>query len=574
MDTAPTARQRADQFVDRETQFQLGYLPTEQSNPLTADFHATARRNTGEGVAQLFSVDRVMVELAKELLHSDEMDRLKHSVLRVLESDARIFFGGCGASGRMSVQLEAMWRRFFREASNKDPSQRDKLLRFADKAGSVISGGELAVIQSVEYFEDHQTFGRQQVRDAGVGPKDLFITLGEAGIAWSTIGMALEAEERKAETYFFYCNPRSVMEENLERCRLLFSRERICFIEAPFGPMAITGSTRMQATSLELVCVGYALEWALATWATEYTKLSIAALLSPNEYGNQIADLVARISGPEAVASLARTVESEADAYRRGGIVTYFACKYLFDILADTTERTPTFALPPFPRFADSLARPSWAFAKNPFLPTQAAWEDLLQRPPIGLDWGSDTYEDLKAPPALIDSPPNLSGSVCYEYAIGNEEDASRVSKHPALFVWVDVDCEITADTLRTSGGYDDLFGIHFGTGICTGHRFAVPFDQTSSPLSVSAHLAVKLAFNAISTTTAAVLDRIEGNWMVQVLPTNKKLIDRSIRILSELRQLAYRDAAYLLFETWEGMPQGRGRSESPVAEALIGDRQ
>ncbi len=568
MNISDEARAEADDFVERERQFQLGFLPTEQAHPLTAHFGDTAQRRTDEGIRQLFAVDSSMIETASDLLRSHEIDRLRRSVRRLLETDGRIYFGGCGASGRMSAQLEAMWRRCFIETADRCPSLRDRCLQLADKAGSVVSGGELAVIRSVEYFEDHQSFGRRQVSETGIGPDDLFVALGEAGIAWSTIGMTLEADERGAETYFFYCNPRALMEQNLERCRQLFSRNGICFIEAPFGPMAIAGSTRMQATSLELVCIGYALEWAVSSWATESQGVELPPPATPSDFADSITGLLRQLSEPGAVSGLAGAVEAESEIYRSNGLVTYFADTYLIDILADTTERTPTFALPPFSRRDESTLEPSWAFAKHPFLATPAAWKDLLQRPPTGLDWGSETYRAMNAPSQLAENPPDLSARSCYAYAIGNESDVSRTTRHPAVFLWVDVESRLAVEELAVPEGFDDHYGLNIG-GTHRGARFTVPLSIPAGPLAVASHLAVKLIFNVVSTVTAALLGRIEGNWMVHVLPTNKKLVDRSIRILVELKGISYREAARLFFDTWKRMDPDRRLSDSPVAAAL-----
>jgi N-acetylmuramic acid 6-phosphate etherase len=555
----------ADRFVDEETQFQLGFLPTEQSNPLTVDFHAATRRSTRSGIECLLAVDRVMAEFAARLLCTDKMEALRHSILRVFESDARIFFAGCGASGRMAAQLEAMWRRAFREAAESSPSLRKRCLELAGRAASVISGGELAIIRSVEYFEDHRSFGRRQVRDAGVRPGDLFITLGEAGIAWATIGMALAADDIGAQGYFFYCNPRPLMEERLERCRELFSRKGIRFLEAAIGPMALTGSTRMQATSIELVCIGGALEWAFATWAN--SQLDWASAESPRTFGRTVATLIGALAETAAVSGLAAVVEAETDVYRRGGLVTYHADRYLVDILGDTTERTATFALPPLP-CADRSEEPSWAYAKNPRFPTPEAWQDLLQRPPVGIDWDSTVYRELGAPQALIDAPPLLDLRACHAYAIGNEPDPSRTSRHPSLLFGVHIDDD-GAPPASSAPAFGHRATLRIGGEPAGAEPFSVPASIPSGPLSVARHLAVKLVFNLVSTTTAALLDRIRGNWMVQVLPTNKKLIDRSIRILAELGALPYRHAAHLFFETWHGMPVDERHAKSPVAAAL-----
>ena len=63
---------RADEFITREQQFHLGFLPTEQSNPLTRTMEADFRRSTAVGVKTLQSADRPVLEMAKRILAGAE----------------------------------------------------------------------------------------------------------------------------------------------------------------------------------------------------------------------------------------------------------------------------------------------------------------------------------------------------------------------------------------------------------------------------------------------------------------------------------------------------------------------
>jgi N-acetylmuramic acid 6-phosphate etherase len=45
-------------------------------------------------------------------------------------------------------------------------------------------------------------------------------------------------------------------------------------------------------------------------------------------------------------------------------------------------------------------------------------------------------------------------------------------------------------------------------------------------------------------------LGRILGNWMIQVNATNKKLVDRATRIISELGGISYEEACIELHKT------------------------
>ena len=69
-----------------------------------------------------------------------------------------------------------------------------------------------------------------------------------------------------------------------------------------------------------------------------------------------------------------------------------------------------------------------------------------------------------------------------------------------------------------------------------------------------------------------AAMGRIAGNWMSWVSMSNKKLIDRCIRLLSELGHVGYEEAAVRIFSAaeWVAAQDWSGREEpSPVQVAL-----
>ena len=62
----------------------------------------------------------------------------------------------------------------------------------------------------------------------------------------------------------------------------------------------------------------------------------------------------------------------------------------------------------------------------------------------------------------------------------------------------------------------------------------------------------VKMLLNSLSTCTMVRLGRVMGNYMIWVVPSNLKLIDRSTRYIQRLTSLDYREANHLLFEVIE----------------------
>ncbi len=79
-----------------------------------------------------------------------------------------------------------------------------------------------------------------------------------------------------------------------------------------------------------------------------------------------------------------------------------------------------------------------------------------------------------------------------------------------------------------------------------------VPLPETDFLLDGVTRMAVKTLLNALSTCTMVRLGRVMGNFMIWVVPSNLKLIDRSTRYIQKLTGLEYRDANRLLFEVVE----------------------
>jgi N-acetylmuramic acid 6-phosphate (MurNAc-6-P) etherase len=79
-----------------------------------------------------------------------------------------------------------------------------------------------------------------------------------------------------------------------------------------------------------------------------------------------------------------------------------------------------------------------------------------------------------------------------------------------------------------------------------------VPVPETDFLLDGVTRVAVKMVLNALSTCTMVRLGRVMGNYMIWVVASNLKLIDRATRYIQKLTGLAYDDANRLLFEVVE----------------------
>lgn len=571
----------ARDFIENETQFHLGVIPTEQSNPLTRDLSENIERDTAEGVRTILRADGGIAEVARECFASDAFDKLVRDIRGAMDARRTVLISSVGASGRLALQLSATWRRFFQRLVQRLPLRGKLLLEMAEVVDSFMTGGDRAVVRSVENFEDYMTFGARQIVDAGVGPGDVVIALSECGLSASINGSAVEADKRGCTTYYLHCNPRDILEKHLDRARAVFERENIIQMPLFVGPMAVSGSTRMQVTTVELLVAGAALE--LAAWSWLRDTLTVdelqavgSSVLTAQAYADQFDALIQQLGTGEAVRGIAKAIEYEAETYSQGGLVTYAAHEYLQDILTDTTERQPTFTLPPFRKAGDAESPVSWAYAKDPLYGSGVAWQHILRRPVRGLDWTREDYIAMGAAENIVNNPPAVGSEELSYYRIGNEDDPSRYEKHPAKLVLVDIDGygggDVEAWFDANKGKFDGSMALRIGdikVSACGEADICIPVDMPHTIMELMPHLYVKLIFNLLSTGTMAKMGRVRSNWMIQVLPTNKKLIDRSVRIIAGLSGLPYEAACEEFFISYLGRAPGEEYRESYVVETL-----
>ena len=93
-----------------------------------------------------------------------------------------------------------------------------------------------------------------------------------------------------------------------------------------------------------------------------------------------------------------------------------------------------------------------------------------------------------------------------------------------------------------------------------------MPCRLEHSPLEIMSHMAVKLVLNTASTGIMAVLGRVTGNWMSYVDVSNKKLIDRATRLISEIGNMDYEQACIMLFEAIEELAESTAASDEKVS--------
>ncbi len=399
---------RVEQFITEEQQFHLGFLPTEQSNPLTKSLSSDYAEDTKKGVRTLQRVDREVLKMAQRIFKSPQYKKLYDCTYSTIMNGGRIIYSGCGATGRLSIMVECMWR----EACAKNPS----VAKYANQVESIMTGGDYALVKSVEFFEDYAVFGRRQVQEANMGPKDMLVAITEGGETSSVLGTVAEALDRGCAVFLLFNNPADLLAKHLERSRQAIEDPRVTVLDLYCGPMGLAGSTRMQATTSEQLVAGAALE------ATMQRLLG----LPERDYVADFEKMLDSLETEKSVETIAAYTEFEAGIYREKGKLTYFADDFLLDIFTDTTERSPTFMLPPFRKCDDKVSPQPWTFVKNPLCSTPEVWDRGMHRALRCLAWTPADYEAMGTSDKIGNNPPKISAPELLKFMVGQENVEER----------------------------------------------------------------------------------------------------------------------------------------------------
>ncbi len=157
------------------------------------------------------------------------IEKLTQSVINKLKNGGRLFYIGAGTSGRLGIV----------DASECPPT-------FGvphELVIGLIAGGDSAIRKAVEFAEDSEIQGWNDLKEQNVSNKDIVIGIAASGTTPYVIGALQKCNENDIETGCITCNQGSPLSKTAKYPVVVL-----------VGPEFVTGSSRMKAgTAQKLV---------------------------------------------------------------------------------------------------------------------------------------------------------------------------------------------------------------------------------------------------------------------------------------------------------------------------------
>ena len=633
-----TASPQSEDYVHNKKQFQLHTLLTEQRHPKTWNLSSFLKEDVEEGLRQILSIDADIEGKFQTMVENPAMlDQAVQAVSRAIKEKKKLFLYGCGATGRLAKQTEsAIWRPFWRRIKRSAIWQKLKTSipeDIEDRLIGEMTGGDRALISSLEGLEDLQLVGKLQLQDRGIKKGDVVFGITEGGETSSVIGAVLGALEQygtqaqekiteaKKHLYFIYNNPDDVIRP-FERSRSVIENPALTKINLTTGPQAITGSTRMQATTSETFLIGLILEAGIHKVLKAFlSEEELNDLGFPKNFrfydrlrsfGNILKALKTSIR------NISDFTRLESETYLNKRYATYFAKNTSITVFTDCTERSPTFHLYPLDTIRETQ-RKCWFQVWTEGKDKKQAWQNFLGRDFRGLDESfykphfKEQIDDDYLKEAAIRSLSQAGNDQenFYDLSFSADNINYKGPQEGDLGVLVCLDEEID-ELARTDSSFCRFFSLFkekrarialILIGDKDPQEFREIIDQlpldknrdavifvamggSADPLGLNRQTLLKILLNAHSTAVMARMGRVVGNTMTNVNPSNLKLIGRATYlILSHVNDavsqddwqknwgktdpITYDQANAVLFEAIDYMAE-RGGQTSEVELSIL----
>ena len=178
------------------------------------------KMSTSELLTSINQEDAKVSEAIADII--PDIERLVDEIVPRMQAGGRLFYTGAGTSGRLGIV----------DASECPPT-------YGVPHGLVIgliAGGDSAIRKAVEFAEDSQNQGWEDLLEHEIGENDTVVGIAASGTTPYVIGALEACNERGILTGCITCNPGSPVAETA-----------VHPLVAVVGPEFVTGSTRMKS---------------------------------------------------------------------------------------------------------------------------------------------------------------------------------------------------------------------------------------------------------------------------------------------------------------------------------------
>ncbi len=519
VDSLPPGFLHFEEFAEK---FQLEGTSTEQLHPLTKALSQTMHKNVEEGLEQLVKADEKVIEGLETFIPT--IKSVAPVLAKTFNEGGRVFLLGSGSSGRVAVDIAAKCSQSFPKYENQ--------------CIGLIAGGDSALVKAREGFEDSESDGMKALEGYHVGLKDVVILISASGSASFNVGCGHFAANHEAKVFYFY-NSQKIP----SRTQQLFDRKNnpVTPLCVDIGPQAISGSTRLQGATLAEADLGALLT---AAFYLSEGKEDLAA--------NYPKDLAIKLQeGIQAIRChfkhIAKFIDEEREVFSNPssnfrqvkdvtnqGYVTFIALEdSIREVLIDSTESSPTFSTNPIRRENESHKKqPEFCAYLAGESNNLKAWQALVGRNIHEQDIkntgdfllaceaeGMNSYQ--KRPLHKGNFLVGIAKLDVFQPIPEHLKNLLKNAKSNGVRTGILLICKGKLPNLE-----EELYGID--------HVLVMentPFDS----IGFAETIILKQTLNLISNGSMILMNKVNGNRMIDVRASNNKLIDRCMRLIKDI---------------------------------------
>ncbi len=511
-------------FVEFEKEFALGNVSTEQRHPTTQHLSQLVHQNVSEGMELLLKVDEQVIKGLESFIPS--IRTFAPSIAGKVEQGGRIFLVGSGSSGRVAIDLAA-------KCSAQFPKVKENIR-------GIIAGGDSALIKAKEGFEDSEADGEAALKDNNLGSKDTVILISASGSASFNVGCGHFSANQGASVLYFYNSNTIPL-----RTQRLFERSTnpVVPLCIDIGPQAIGGSTRLQGATLAEACLGAFLASTLYLAQGE-EQLSQAYPLELTSKLQQGLELIkSHLKRIEKFPQFELEVFSnplsnfrQLQDVSNQGYITFIALEdSMREVLIDATETSPTFSTNPIRKESEIhkkraefraylLGQENNVQAWNALLGRDVNPQDIQDTETFLLACEEEGVYSFSKRPKNIGNfligvaKINESGTIPYLLSQALDDAKRQGGKTGLLLICRD---QLSSEQIEALENIYD----------CT----LVIENTPSDAMGLAETIILKQVLNLISNCSMVLMNKVHGNQMIDVRASNKKLIDRCIRLVKDI---------------------------------------